>query len=127
MFKGIGKDELIGNFGYHGGGAAGNELDRADPALGTPPHALVVATSEKHTDLYMVVNEEILINHPGMSGSDHPLVRADMVFFETPNGGAVFSTGSIAYGASLPWNDYKNNIVKLTTNVLKRFADPKPF
>jgi len=49
------------------------------------------------------------------------------VFFETPNGGAVFSTGSIAYGASLPWNDYKNNIVKLTTNVLKRFADPKPF
>ena len=127
MFKGIGKDELIGDFGFHGGGAAGNELDRADPALGTPPHALSVATSEKHTDLYMVVNEEILINHPGMSGNDHPLVRADMVFFETPNGGAVFSTGSIAYGASLPWNGYKNNIAKLTTNVLKRFADPKPF
>jgi N,N-dimethylformamidase len=50
-----------------------------------------------------------------------------MVFFETPNGGAVFSTGSIAYGASLPWNDYDNNVAKLTTNVLKRFADPKPF
>ena len=75
----------------------------------------------------MVVNEEILINHPGMSGSDHPLVRADMVFFETPNGGAVFSTGSIAYGASLPWNDYKNNIVKLNKYVHKRFEDPKPF
>ena len=26
-----------------GGGAAGWEIDRADPALGTPPHALVVA------------------------------------------------------------------------------------
>ena len=55
------------------------------------------------------------------------LVRADIVFFETANGGAVFSTGSIAYGASLPWNDYKNNIAKLTGNVLKRFADSKPF
>ncbi|MBT7294287.1 MAG: LamG domain-containing protein [Rhodospirillaceae bacterium] len=128
MFKGIGKDELIGDFGFHGGGAAGNELDRADPALGTPPHALVVATSEDHTDLYMVVNEEILVNFPGgTSGPNNPLVRADMVFFETPNGGAVFSTGSIAYGASLPWNDYDNNVAKLTTNVLKRFADPKPF
>ncbi len=128
MFKGIGKDELIGDFGFHGGGAAGNELDRADLALGTPPHALVVATSENHTDLYMVVNEEILVNFPGgTSGPNNPLVRADMVFFETPNGGAVFSTGSIAYGASLPWNDYKNNVAKLTTNVLRRFADPKPF
>ena len=128
MFKGIAKDELIGDFGFHGGGAAGNELDRADPALGTPPHALVVATSEDHTDLYMVVNEEVLVNYPGgISGPNNPLVRADMVFFETPNGGAVFSTGSIAYGASLPWNDYKNNVAKLTTNVLRRFADPKPF
>jgi N,N-dimethylformamidase len=128
IFKGIGKDELIGDFGFHGGGAAGNELDRADPALGTPPHALTIATSEDHTDLYMVVNEEILVNHPGgTGGKNHPLVRADMVFFETPNGGAVFSTGSIAYGASLPWNDYDNNVAKLTTNVLKRFADPKPF
>lgn len=128
MFKGIDKDELIGDFGFHGGGAAGNELDRADPALGTPPHALVVATSEDHTNLYMVVNEEILVNFPGgTSGPNNPLVRADMTFFETPNGGAVFSTGSIAYGASLPWNDYDNNVAKLTTNVLKRFANPKPF
>tara|TARA_Y100000588_G_scaffold160076_1_gene174059 strand:+ start:605 stop:2863 length:2259 start_codon:yes stop_codon:yes gene_type:complete len=128
MFKGISNDELIGDFGFHGGGAAGNELDRADLALGTPPHALVVATSENHTDLYMVVNEEILVNFPGgTSGPNNPLVRADMVFFETPNGGAVFSTGSIAYGASLPWNDYNNNVAKLTTNVLRRFANPKPF
>jgi N,N-dimethylformamidase len=127
MFEGIGKDELIGDFGFHGEGAAGNELDRAEPALGTPPHALVIASSENHTDLYIVVNEEILVNHPGMTGTEHPSVRADMVFFETPGGGAVFSTGSIAYCASLPWNDYDNNVAKLTTNVLKRFADAKPF
>jgi N,N-dimethylformamidase len=50
-----------------------------------------------------------------------------MVFFETPNGGAVFSTGSIAYAGSLSANGYDNNIARLTTNVLRRFADPAPF
>ncbi len=126
IFKGV-NDEILGDFGYHGEGAAGNELDRADAALGTPPHALILARSENHTDLYIVVNEEVLVNHPGMTGSEHPKVHADMVFYETPNGGAVFSVGSICYPASLPWNGYDNNIAKLTTNVLRRFADPKPF
>jgi len=126
IFEGI-KDEILGDFGYHGGGAAGNELDRAEPALGTPPHALVVASSEEHTDLYLLVNEEVLVNSPGPGGMENDLVRADMVFFECPGGGAVFSTGSIAYAASLPWNKWDNNIAKLTTNVLKRFVSPKPF
>ena len=61
IFEGIGEDELIGDFGYHGDGAAGNELDATDPRLGTPPHALVLARSENHTDLYLVVNEEVLV------------------------------------------------------------------
>jgi N,N-dimethylformamidase len=42
-------------------------------------------------------------------------------------GGAVFSTGSIAYAGSLPVNGFDNNIARLTTNVLKRFADDRPF
>lgn len=37
IFAGIGEDELIGDFGLIGGGAAGLELDRADRQLGTPP------------------------------------------------------------------------------------------
>ena len=37
------KDELIGDFGLLGGGAAGWELDCADPLRGTPPHALVLS------------------------------------------------------------------------------------
>ena len=127
IFEGIGDDELIGDFGYHGEGAAGNELDATDPRLGTPPHALVLARSEDHTDLYLVVNEEVLVNHAGLGGTEHEKVRADMVFYETPNGGAVFSVGSICYPASLPWNGYDNNIATLTTNVLRRFADPTPF
>ena len=56
-----------------------------------------------------------------------PKVRADMVFFECPKGGAVFSTGSIAFAGSLAHDDYDNSICRLTTNVLRRFSDPKPF
>lgn len=43
---------------------------------------------------------------------------AEIVHFETPAGGAVFSVGSICYVSSLPVDD---NISKITTNVLRRF------
>ena len=127
IFKGVKKDELIGDFGLIGGGAAGLELDRADRLLGTPPNALVLASSENHTDIYMVVCEEILINYPAITGSSSPLVRADMVFYELPGGGAVFSTSSIAWAGSLSENNYKNNVSRITANVLDRFLDEKPF
>ena len=127
IFEGIGDDELIGDFGYHGGGAAGNEIDRADQRLGTPPHALVLASSENHGPLYLLVVEEILMSSASISGIDNELVRADLVFYETPNGGAVFSVGSIAFISSLPWNGYDNNVSRMVLNVLERFADAAPF
>ncbi len=127
IFDGIGKDELIGDFGLIGGGAAGLEIDRADFLLGTPPNALVVASSENHTPVYMVVPEELLANAPGMCGGESDLVRADMTFYETPEGGAVFSTGSIAWSGSLSHNNYENNVSRIMSNVLKRFLDDKPF
>jgi N,N-dimethylformamidase len=127
IFAGVGKDELIGDFGLIGGGAAGLELDRADRALGTPPNALVLASSENHTPVYMVVLEEIFINAPGMCNGESDLVRADMVFFETPAGGAVFATSSIAWAGSLSHNNYRNNVSRITENVLRRFLDEKPF
>ena len=37
---------------------------------------------------------------PTITASQNPLVRADMVFFETANGGAVFSSGSIAWAVN---------------------------
>jgi N,N-dimethylformamidase len=49
-----------------------------------------------------------------------------MVFFETPNGGAVFSTSSIAWAGSLSHNNYDNNVSRITENVIKRFLDPAP-
>ena len=68
------------------------------------------------TDLVPKLNEEEL-----------DPIRADIVFFETPGGGAVFSVGSIAWSGSLSWNNYDNNIERITRNVLKRFTDPTPF
>ena len=130
IFEGIGRDELIGD---HPSlvlevGAAGSELDRADFALGTPPHTLVLASSSGHSDAYQHVVEQInTSNSARPGGTQNPLVRADMVFLEYPNGGAVFSTSSIAWCGSLSYNNYTNNVSRITENVLRRFASNEPF
>ncbi len=126
IFEGIGKDEIIGDFGAVEGGAAGLELDIADRLLGTPPHALRLAASENHSNVYVVTPEELISNYPGTDGIENPKVRADMVFFETPNGGAVFSTGSIAWAGALGHDGYDNNVARITGNVLRRFVDEAP-
>jgi N,N-dimethylformamidase len=126
LFEGI-ADELIGDFGAWGDGAAGLEIDAFDDKLGSPRHALVVATSENHSNAFLLVNEEMTSNSHGVDGTLNARVKADMVFFETLGGGAVFSTGSIAYVASLAHNGYDNNIARLTRNAVERFLDPKPF
>jgi N,N-dimethylformamidase len=61
-----------------------------------------------------------------MGGTDHFQVRADIVYFTTAAGGAVFSTGSIAWAGSLGHNGYDNDVSVLTGTVLRRFADPEP-
>ncbi|MFC5996229.1 N,N-dimethylformamidase beta subunit family domain-containing protein [Pseudonocardia hispaniensis] len=118
---------LIGDHGLVGGGAAGHECDRYDLALGTPANALLLATSAgHHSDNYPLVAEDIYFPFDGMGGTDSFLVRADIVYFTTAGGGAVFSTGSIAWAGSLAHNNYDNDISRLTRNVLTRFADPEP-
>jgi N,N-dimethylformamidase len=126
-FDGIEYGERLGDFGLVGGGAAGAELDNVDTMLGSPPHTLLVATSAGlHTDAYLTVTELILTNAPGHTGTQHPRIRADMAFHETPNGGGVWSFSSISYCGSLSHNNYDNNISKLTANVLERFAQDGP-
>jgi N,N-dimethylformamidase len=39
----------------------------------------------------------------------------------------VFSTGSIAWSASLSHQQYSNNVARITNNVVKRFLEPTPF
>jgi N,N-dimethylformamidase len=123
IFDGIGRDEVIGDFGLKLGGAAGDELDRADPALGTPPETLVVATSAgAHDDSYQRAVEEVEEMSTRRGGAQDPDVRADMTYLETPGGGSVFSVGSIAWTASLSHACYANNVTRLTRNVLREFT-----
>jgi N,N-dimethylformamidase len=129
IFEGVGRDEPIGD---HPSlvldvGAAGSELDRADFALGTPPHTLVLASSSGHSDAYQHVVEQInTSNSARPGGTENALVRADMVFLEYPNGGAVFSSSAIAWCGSLSYNNYSNNVSRITENVLRRFASDAP-
>ena len=123
-FEGVEEKEIIGDYGRIGGGAAGQEIDRCDLALDSPRHTLVLATSEGHTPAMLRTKEEFLVTMPWFEDEN---VRADMVFFECPSGGAVFSTGSIAYAGALAHNGYDNDIYRITTNVLERFVDPEPF
>jgi N,N-dimethylformamidase len=126
IFEGIGKDELLGDFGLVGGGAAGLELDIYDTELGTPPHALLLASSEKHTDVYLEVLEEMFFNAPGVSGTQSARVRGDIVYYTTPNGGGVFSVSSIAFCGSLSHNKYENNCSRMIQNVVNRFMSDEP-
>ena len=126
IFEGI-DDDVLGDFGAARGGAAGLELDAFNASLGSPPWALIVASSEDHSNAFQLVNEEMNVSFAGSDGRFSSAVRADMVFYEHPGGGAVFSTGSIAYVGSLGHAGYANNISRLTLNVLRRFLDPAPF
>ena len=49
-----------------------------------------------------------------------------MVFYETPNGGGVFSVGSITWCGALAHRGYDNNVSRITANVLRRFASAEP-
>jgi N,N-dimethylformamidase len=115
----------FGDAGYMGGGAAGFELDSVNLKYGTPPHALVVAKGIVIHPDYGWVNEDMLVHR-------HPLPQedwscADMTFFETAAGGAVFSVGSMTYAGSLMIDGGTSLLGRLTANVVRRFADPTPF
>ncbi|MCL5778295.1 N,N-dimethylformamidase large subunit [Limibaculum sp. FT325] len=127
IFEGV-EGEVLGDFGLSGGGAAGFELDRADTRLGTPAHALILARSEGHSERFVLVHEEQLthlVTLPGEPARD--LIRAEIVFYETPAGGAVFATGSITFCGSLPHDRFHNPVSRMMENVVRRFLDPAPF
>lgn len=128
IFAGIGDDEIIGDFGLVGGGAAGLELDRYDLEFGTPHNGYLLARSEGHTDLMLQVNEEIHFACRGYYGGGHenPQVRADMIYYKTPNDGAVFGPGSLVWCGSLSHNNYDNNVSRIMRNVIDGFLKDGP-
>jgi N,N-dimethylformamidase len=126
VFEGVGAEETIGDFGLRGNGAAGLEIDRADATLGSPPFLLLLATADRIGYGGLPSPEEFRTTHRGLTGEQNANVRADMTLFPTANGGAVFTTGSIAWVCSLSHNGYQNNVSRITGNVLRRFLDPAP-
>ena len=126
IFRGV-KDRIIGNFGLSGGGAAGLEIDSYNKELGSPDNAIILGSSKNHTDLYLMTPEDLLDPAPGIGGTESEKIKSDIVFFKTKNNGAVFSVGSVAWGGSMAWNKYQNNISKITANVLNGFLNMKEF
>jgi N,N-dimethylformamidase len=130
IFAGTEEGELFGDYGIDRvhGGAAGFETDRYVAGNGAPRHILHLATSEplKPTieDVKLGTLPLTIAYHPP---EGEPWGQADLVFFETPNGGAMFSTGSITWISSTLEDDFDNDVATITRNVIWRFLDPKPF
>lgn len=122
IFAGVAADAKIGDFGATLGAAGGFELDRIDHALGSPPQTLHLATADGFTDQYQAVIEEVVISDSRQAASMSDKVHADAAYFEAPNGGGVFSTGSITWGTSLTHNGCDNDVSRITNNVLTRFS-----
>jgi hypothetical protein len=98
VFAGTGlkNGDLFGQKSLHErcpGGASGHETDKVSPS--SPKNVRVLARGL----------------NPDQGG-------AEMVHFDTPAGGAVFSAGSISYACSLPVDE---PLSRVTANVLKRF------
>jgi N,N-dimethylformamidase len=72
----------------------------------------------------MTVIEEHLEMSPIVVTAEAQKIRSDIVYFETPKGGAVFSAGAITWCASLAHNNYDNNVSRVTENVIRRFLEP---
>jgi N,N-dimethylformamidase len=122
LFAGIGDDELIGEKGAFLGAAASMEVDLAHPLLGTPAHALVVATAAMPAAYDKCALFPIL----GLVGKEDDksrLRRGDIVYFEARGGGAVFSTGSMGWIGALSHDGDRNAASRLTANALRSFIE----
>jgi N,N-dimethylformamidase len=122
IFDGVSDADVIGSYGLSVGGAAGYEVDRHDPSLGSPMSSAVLMTSQgMHPDSYLLVVEDAEVMIPNVTASTNPRVRSDLVYLPYDGGGAVFSVGSCSWCGSLSHNSYDNDIYRITDNVLSAF------
>jgi N,N-dimethylformamidase len=132
IFDGVSGADVIGDYGLSLGGAAGYEIDRHDPSLGSPARSAVLMTSQgMHPDSYLLVVEDAEVMIPNVTASTNPRVRSDVTYLPYEGGGAVFSVGSCSWCGSLSHNSYDNDIYRITDNVLSAFpaaggATPAP-
>ena len=121
IFDGV-DDELIGDFGLVMNGASGDEIDRLDYSLGTPTHAMYLATSKGlQSSFYLVTHEDLYVTDKNVDGTNNQNVRSDIVYFEGDNGSAVFSIPAIGASGSLSHHNYENNFSQIMENVVREF------
>jgi N,N-dimethylformamidase len=101
------------------GGPAGYEVDAFDPRAGSPVDAVVLASAPMGEGYELWPDE--LIDDPDAP----PPLRADMTLVRRPEGGAVFSVGSIAWTGCLITDD--NPVSRVTENVLAELGRDHPF
>jgi len=130
IFEGTTEGSVFGEYGIDRvkGGVIGFEIDKFNPGNGAPRHILHLATNEpllpKIEDVKTGTLPLTIAYHPA---PDDMWAGADMVFFETPKGGAMFSTGTICWFSSTLEDDFNNDVAQITRNVIARFLDPTPF
>jgi N,N-dimethylformamidase len=122
FFEGI-DGEVVGDFGLVLDGAAGDELDSADYAAGTPAHAKVLMSS-RHDDTYFPFLEQVTQVLPNAGGPTNPAVRSDVVYIDT-GAGRILSVGSICWAGALAYDGYRNSVARFTANVLRSFLGPR--
>lgn len=124
LLDGIDPDAAISDFQTLGlgHGAAGDEIDRVDLQLGTPPQTIMLATATGFSSDYQLVIEERRDVNEASTLPGDPKVRADIACFETPAGGLVFAVGSMQWFSALSHNGYDNDVSRLTQNVLRRMV-----
>ncbi|WP_172374643.1 N,N-dimethylformamidase beta subunit family domain-containing protein [Mesorhizobium sp. NZP2234] len=130
IFEGV-EEDVFGDYGLSGGGAAGYEFDRSDPALGTPQNAVILARSEDEPASVELVPEELIVRRCTLDGDppqrvqpQEPQIAAEIVYFDRPEGGAVFSVGSITFCGSLWQNGFDGPVSRILENVVSRFSAP---
>lgn len=126
IFEGIKDRVKIGSEGLVGNGAVGQEFDRYDLTLGTPPQALLLGSSYGHTKYDGLVPEDLYSTAVNVNGEEHPFVRGDLVFFTTPAGGGMFAASSMAWATSLAVHGFDNDISTVMFNVVKAFSADGP-
>lgn len=124
VLKGLENDKVIGDYGLLAEAASGDELDRVNYDMGSPQNLVVIANTKLtggHSDNYQGGVEDMGYPLGEYLGTKADHVRSDMIYYDTPKGGAVFSVGSINWIGSVAWNNYQNDVAKVTSNVLHEF------
>jgi N,N-dimethylformamidase len=116
IFDGVDGEEVGAN-GLGLGGAAGDEMDCVSDLLGTPIDTVLLGSSYDHKPPYRAMQDVV-----GLAASR---CRADMIYLDLPRGGAVFAVGSICWYPSLAYNNYDNDVARVTRNVVTRFLRPR--